>query len=236
MENPTIWLLKLVLSHLLTDFVFQPASWVSNRKRRHFKSIFLYLHGLITAAVALLFIGPLYWKIAIIIFVTHTLIDGVKSYTNQIAWFFIDQLFHLLVITACYYYLFLIPADIAAKLSDIIRNVGFWKISLAAVFLTVPSGIIIGLLTRKWREKIETSEEKQENLASAGKWIGIIERLIVFIFVLHSEYEAIGLLIAAKSLLRFNEKDRPEIKTEYLLIGTLLSIGIAIFTGICVSK
>jgi hypothetical protein len=41
-------------------------------------------------------------------------------------------------------------------------------------------------------------------------------------------------LVAAKGIIRFNEKDRPEIKTEYLVIGTLLSIGLAIITGIAI--
>lgn len=42
----------------------------------------------------------------------------------------------------------------------------------------------------------------------------------------------IGLLVTAKGIIRFGERDRPEIKTEYLVIGTLLSIGIAIATGL----
>lgn len=62
----------------------------------------------------------------------------------------------------------------------------------------------------------------------------IIERIIILIFVLYSQYSAIGLLVAAKGIIRFNEKDRQEIKTEYLVIGTLLSIVLAIITGLVV--
>jgi hypothetical protein len=40
--------------------------------------------------------------------------------------------------------------------------------------------------------------------------------------------------VAAKGIIRFNEKDRQEIKTEYLVTGTLMSIGLAIITGIVV--
>jgi len=87
-------------------------------------------------------------------------------------------------------------------------------------------------LTKKWRDKI--NDVNLESLSNAGKWIGIIERIIVLILVLHDQYEAIGLLVAAKSIVRFNEKDRQEIKTEYLVIGTLLSIGIAIITGVAI--
>jgi hypothetical protein len=47
-------------------------------------------------------------------------------------------------------------------------------------------------------------------------------------------WEAIGFLIAAKSVFRFGDlKDSRNRKlTEYILIGTLLSFGIAIVTGI----
>jgi hypothetical protein len=62
----------------------------------------------------------------------------------------------------------------------------------------------------------------------------MVERIIILIFVLQGQYSAIGLLVAAKGIIRFNEKDRPEIKTEYLVIGTLLSIAMAIIAGLLV--
>lgn len=43
-------------------------------------------------------------------------------------------------------------------------------------------------------------------------------------------YEALGLLIAAKSIIRFREKET--VKTEYVLAGTLLSIFIAVVAGL----
>jgi hypothetical protein len=51
---------------------------------------------------------------------------------------------------------------------------------------------------------------------------------------LQNQYSAIGLLVTAKGIIRFNEKDRQEIKTEYLVIGTLLSIATAIVTGLLI--
>ena len=42
----------------------------------------------------------------------------------------------------------------------------------------------------------------------------------------------IGFLLAAKSLLRFREND--SVKSEYVLVGTLLGFGMAIATGACV--
>ena len=43
-----------------------------------------------------------------------------------------------------------------------------------------------------------------------------------------------GFIIAAKSLLRFKETDTA--KTEYVLVGTLLSFGIATLFGLIVKQ
>lgn len=227
------WLIKLVIAHLITDFILQPRSWIESRKRYHFASGYLYLHGLVTAAGALLFTGIQYWPMALVIGATHILIDGWKSYRKEsITYFTIDQFLHLLVITACWMYYFVSVSELVSVARGITGSYNFWLYSIAFIFLTAPSGILIGQLTKSWREKISNPE----SLANAGKWIGIIERLIVFIFVLLGQYAAISLLIAAKGIIRFNEKDRPEIKTEYLVIGTLMSITIALLTGIAVKK
>lgn len=227
----SIWLLKLLLAHLLTDFILQPYSWIESRNRKHFESGKLYLHGLVTAFVACILIGWKYWLVALIIFITHTLIDGWKSYQKQnSAYFLIDQLFHIIIIAACWYFTFIQWENVKHAWAVMNSNTNFWMILTACIFLTSPSGILIGQLTKNWRDQIPDSE----NLANAGKWIGIAERIIILIFVMQGQYSAIGLLITAKGIIRFNEKDRQEIKTEYLVIGTLLSIGIAIVTGLII--
>jgi hypothetical protein len=227
----SIWLTKLLLSHLITDFVLQPKIWVDDRSKKHFFSGKLYLHGLITALLAWVMIGWNYWAVALVIFITHTLIDGWKSYQKPtIIYFLVDQFMHLLVIAACWYFTFIKWSDLQSAWHDLNMHTQAWKIITAFVFLTTPAGILIGQFTSKWREKIADSE----TLANAGKWIGIVERIIILIFVLHGQYSAIGLLVAAKGIIRFSEKDRQEIKTEYLVIGTLMSIAIAIITGLIV--
>lgn len=228
-----IWLLKLLMSHLLTDFILQPKSWIDDRNKKHYASAKLYLHGLVTAIAALLFMGFSYWPAAIFILVTHIAIDIWKSYQKEsIVYFIIDQGLHLIVILLCWYFYFLNTENIAAAFRNIGISTNFWLLAISVIFLTNPAGILIGQLTKVWREKIINPE----SLANAGKWIGIIERLIVFIFVLLGQYAAISLLIAAKGIIRFNEKDRPEVKTEYLVIGTLMSIGIALIVGVLVNK
>ncbi len=231
MEIASVWLVKLLLAHLFTDFILQPSSWIESRNSKHFTSPKLYLHGLVTALVAWTFIGWNYWIVALIILVTHVIIDGWKSYQKQTSiYFLVDQLLHAIVIAACWYFTFFNWTDITFAFNKFNQDADFWFLVTGFVFLTAPAGIIIGQLTKNWRDKISDSE----NLANAGKWIGIAERIIILIFVLQNQYSAIGLLIAAKGIIRFSEKDRQEIKTEYLVIGTLFSMALAIVTGVIV--
>ena len=226
------WLIKLILAHLLTDFVVQPTSWIESRNQKHFQSLHLYLHGLVTALVALLLIGIHYWWVVLIILITHILIDGWKSYhPKETTYFLIDQALHLLVLFICWYIIFLHPDDLISAWEVITTKNRIIKIT-AYVFVTFPAGILIGQLTRKWREQIVDASA----LGNAGKWIGIIERVVILTLVFNHQYAAIGLLITAKSLLRFSEANRAEIKTEYLLIGTLISITIAILIGLIALK
>lgn len=91
-------------------------------------------------------------------------------------------------------------------------------------------------LMSNWSNALNDSND--ESLNNAGKYIGILERLFVFIFIVTGNWESIGFLLAAKSVFRFGDlkesKDRK--LTEYILIGTLLSFGIAIATGMLVVK
>lgn len=63
-----------------------------------------------------------------------------------------------------------------------------------------------------------------------GFWIGCTERLIILTFVLANHYDAVGLLIAAKSILRVSDQQARK-QTEYVLLGTLLSLAIAVAIG-----
>jgi hypothetical protein len=232
MSSSHLWLIKVLLSHLLTDFILQPTSWVDDRNRKHFASPKLYLHACVTAGSAFLFLGPHYWLVALVILVTHFFIDGWKSYRpRRVIYFLLDQFLHSLVIIGCWIFTFRqwgVWGDWWHRLNTDFHG---WLLLTAFVFVTSPAGILIGQLTSRWSERIDDSEN---SLANAGKWIGIIERVIVLTLVLQNQWTVMGLLVTAKGIIRFSEKDRQEAKTEYLVIGTLLSIGIAMLTGLVV--
>lgn len=85
-------------------------------------------------------------------------------------------------------------------------------------------------LISKWQLE---EDLKGESLENAGAYIGMLERLFVFAFIVMNYWEGIGFLIAAKSVFRFGDLSKAKDRklTEYILIGTLLSFGLAIAFG-----
>ena len=77
-------------------------------------------------------------------------------------------------------------------------------------------------------------EDKDGARFNAGALIGNIERWLILVFVYLGRYDALGLLIAAKSIIRFSDSQTN--KTEYVLAGTLLSIFIAVLCGLFIVK
>jgi hypothetical protein len=110
--------------------------------------------------------------------------------------------------------------------------------------LTYPTSAAISYFFKRWQRSFDEEEKKEldtdlkDGLKSAGKIIGILERMLIFTFIILGQYEAIGFLIAAKSIYRFTDlKSSSERKfSEYVLIGTLLSFIIAILVGIVIRK
>ena len=102
-------------------------------------------------------------------------------------------------------------------------------LAIAILVCWKPANIFIKLMLKHY--SVNMPEEKSSGF-NAGALIGDIERWLILAFVLMQHYEALGLLIAAKSIIRFREKDTE--KTEYVLAGTLMSIFIAVLAGMMV--
>ncbi|KIA88316.1 DUF3307 domain-containing protein [Kaistella jeonii] len=228
--------IPLILAHLLGDFILQPNSWVADKEQKRGGSIYLYIHILLHTVLAFLFLWNFnLWWIALIIGVTHFLIDWAKlkfqAPKTKRTWFFIDQIAHILVIVAISIFYF--PYF---KWEDFFNPENL-KLFTAFVFLSVPSSILIKTIISIWTPiTIEHSKLQTESLVNAGKYIGILERLLVFVFILVNHWEGVGFMIAAKSVFRFSDLAEAKQRklTEYVLIGTLLSFGIAVLTGILV--
>jgi len=227
--------IKLLLAHFIGDFVLQPKSWVNDKEVNKAKSKYLYIHIVIHGLILMLLLWDFnYWLIALLLMILHGVIDTIKLYaqndSNKSKWFLIDQALHMVSILAIWIIFFKPEINFSALLDD--KKI--WIYSTSILFITVVSSIVIRELLSNWSKALNDSNE--DSLIQAGKYIGMLERIFVFTFVITSNWEGIGFLLAAKSVFRFGDltesKDRK--LTEYILIGTLLSFGIAIATGMLV--
>jgi hypothetical protein len=103
-------------------------------------------------------------------------------------------------------------------------------IVLALILTTYVSAVVMKVLLSKW--DVDTLEG--EALHKAGWYIGVLERLFILGFVIMNYWAGIGFLIAAKSIFRFSDLSRSKDRqlTEYVLIGTLMSYGLAILIAL----
>ena len=225
-------LFRLLTAHIFTDFVLQPTSWVNDKREKKFRSKYLYIHGLITGVVAYVAMwNPGAWLLPLIIMITHILIDGWKLYRkNNLFYFITDQLLHVLI--TVFAWILIYDKWDTQILSKFDWN-KIWTYALAFSFILWPTGYIVSYATATWRKKLEAEMIEPESLDQAGKYIGMLERTLVLIFILTNRYETIGLLIAAKSILRFSESKARK-HTEYVLIGTMLSFSITLIVGLAI--
>ncbi|MFZ4263477.1 DUF3307 domain-containing protein [Sphingobacterium sp. HJSM2_6] len=232
-----ISLFKMILAHLIGDFVLQPKSWVARRKTN---VLYLGYHLAVhTVLLLLFFIHDLsgQWENILFLIASHLAIDSLKigiesRWTiNPILLFTADQLLHFASIFAVYFY-----TD-QPYFFEFISNFPVEKflifvIALVLAIFVVP--IIIRVFFSKWNNEAEFNIKRKESLFDAGTLIGILERLFIIGFIGIDLYEGIGFLLAAKSIFRFgdlsNAKDTKF--TEYVLIGTLLSFGFGTLIGL----
>lgn len=227
-------ILQLIIAHLLADFILQPQSW-SDKKEAKVITINHIYHVLIVGVLSyILSFDIRFWKAAIILTGLHLLADMLKSglilKDRTKSYFFFDQILHLcLIIGVSYLYSyhsginFLI--DVEIKTIAIIT--GF-------VFCAKPSNILIKFLLKSFSIStplVDGDTSDEIGLPNAGKLIGVAERFLALALIIMGQFEAVGLIIAAKSILRFGGTQH----SEYVLVGTLLSFGIAVFTGILIN-
>lgn len=241
---------RLLIAHLLGDFVFQKAEWVQQRDTQIVKSWHLYVHALIHGVLAFCFAGDLsFWPYILLITVSHFCIDAIKAtlslkeLADKRLLFTLDQFAHIVVIG---FSIWMYSNTFHAQpMSDIwtslvaLADTFPWPILAAYIFVIWPAAVIVRVFIKPFTPPMTQSnkvieKEERKGLPKAGRWIGILERVLIVTFLLVDQLGAVGFLLGAKSILRFgNVKDQKDTRlAEYILIGTLLSFGLAITAGI----
>lgn len=223
--------IQLVIVHLVVDFIFYPTAWSNRVNTLKLRSPYFYVHIVLHGLLSWLMLWNVeLWWVMLLVSGSHGAIELARLYlrprfTYERIPFFLGQGLHLVVLAFLSHYLN--TGDLwGFNLPD-----PDWALVAAIIFVTQPTAVLMGLLMEGMAVKIPTDHK---SLPRAGKYIGILERLFVLTFILLGRWDAIGLLITAKSVFRFNDlKESNNRKlTEYILIGTLMSFGFAIVTGL----
>jgi hypothetical protein len=214
----------LLIAHILADFVFQ-TGWMVRHKSH---PGVLALHGAVVIGTALVMLGPAAWLELAVLGAVHMGIDVVKLGVRDsgAGAFMADQAAHLASIAVL---AAVAPAlwagspwmQLDAPWPAMVLNGGLMITGFIAA--TRAGGFAIGALMSApgWKPP-------SDGLEDGGRIIGLLERGVIFVLILARQYEAIGFLIAAKSILRFSTVAESRAVSEYVIIGTLASFGWAI--------
>lgn len=230
---------SLLIFHLLADFYFQP-DWLARKKessRSH-----LAIHCLIYALVV--GIG-LSWLLGlstselmtsiVVLTVSHVAIDGAlrkpmnEALSPALA-FALDQGLHLVVLFLVF--VIVTATNDGATTLRLGKSVLVWSIeltwSLGITMSCLPASVAVSKILESARGISEVSDSSKTH---SGKWIGLLERLIVLALTLQGQYSAIAFVFTAKSIARFKEIESSRDFAEVYLLGTLASVTIAMFSG-----
>ena len=220
--------LCLLLAHLMADFALQTSKSCKSKREKKWHSGWHYVHAAIVFVLSWLASFHLeFWWCALVIAVMHFAIDIWKSYREEnVKWFVVDQVLHIAILgVVAWQWLrfneWIVPLGVGTKyIALLVAIVVCWK----------PANIFIKLMLKHYSVNVPNAHT--DTGFNAGALIGNLERWLILAFVIMQRYEALGLLIAAKSIIRFGDKETA--KTEYVLAGTLMSIFIAVLAGLMV--
>jgi len=149
-----------------------------------------------------------------------------------------DQALHILFIVALWLWLSL--SGSAAFLTNhwaIIWGLNYAKGLLLLIGLaTGVWGIAIVLKYQMEEFAVELTDTVKQGLPKGGKTIGVLERLLVFMFVIAGKPEGVGFVLAAKTVFRIGQLTNRQEKdhAEYIMIGTLRSFTYALFVAFAI--
>lgn len=240
-------LVVLLFAHLAADFLAQTRRMIAAKRRPPVFALHIGCVALFSA-VALGADTPGAWTAVALVAVSHAVFDGLKIHPclesraaaapfGPLQLFAVDQIAHLLCIGAAavlwprafaqgWWPALLAPAQDRLLLEGLVLVGGFW-------LATRVGDLMLALLMAGFRRRYRAMDDGADapQMPGAGAWIGWLERTLVFLFVLLGQFNAIGFVIAAKSILRFQYAREPRV-SEIVIIGTLASFGWAIVVAL----
>lgn len=235
----------LLILHVMGDFYLQTEKIAHNKKTSYRGVIIHAIQYGIPYLLALIFV-----KFNILILfcfmlsvLAHYVVDSLKYWLNRKSIcrcfftrpaivFAADQLLHivLLIFIAMIYVKSNFPGEqvyfygvwndllLVIKLLPVLAI----KWLLLALIILKPANIIFGLFFSNFKPEDEGArDEKQQR---AGAIIGSLERILIVFFLSINQFSALGFILTAKSIARYDAIAKDRKFAEYYLIGTLVSV------------
>lgn len=249
------YFILFLLAHVLGDFYLQTDK-VAEKKDKSISWVLF--HSLCYCGVVVLFCLPIMsWEILLgVTFagISHGIIDVTKYFYLSFKKkkkemtkvlernvFFADQLLHSIILIGISYWLTRnnVTMMVSERLLNFFNIIGvtehqfiYW--TLALLLVHKPANLIITKLLMIY--KPETTKEDRKREKNAGRFIGTVERIIMLIFLYINQYSAIGLVLTAKSIARYDRITKEKDFAEYYLLGTLLSTLLVIIVSLIISS
>lgn len=246
-------LLLSILASLCADYFWQSEKIAADKDNLKLTAILW--HGVTVFGSLLFFLHGYQWLTLIgyaaLLTGVHLSIDLLKGLLNRVKnrslnlmVFIMEQVLHVLAIVIIWTWF-----DLRANQAV----VSFYENLVAAktlpsftgntngAFKLVPERFLLGailyiyicfggaILIEKFMLWLRQKEEVFE-AGRTGKWIGILERVIVLSLILNNALGSVAFILTAKSIARFPELGDKDF-AEYYLIGTLASTMLAICGG-----
>lgn len=230
------YLLLLGIIHLLGDFYFQNEKMAKDKDKKYQGVLIhsLEYYGVALLVMLIVFNWDMFLAVSILALM-HFVIDSVKyillakkKIIKSGMVFVYDQCAHIVSILVLAYIMdfqnftmghIQILEDFFNAYSLNIEKIVRWI--AAVLFVHVPVNIFIQNFLEDYKPRGNSRIIKADN--KAGRKIGTVERLIMLIFLSKNQYAAIGFVLTAKSIARYDKITKNEDFAEYYLLGTLVS-------------
>ena len=241
------WLVaNLFVAHLCGDFLLQSKDFCEKKREDNCRGWRVYVHSLVIGILSWASVWNVgAWWLALLLGFSHFIVDVLKCAVEKkmtgkgkerflLFPFCVDQLVHfaLIVVFASIW----LNYKSWGEFSWVLNNAKWLAMAVALLVAAKPSNLLVNMILRICQvsgSEDETLKGEHGNFHS-GALIGTLERWLTVVFVVLGQYEAIGFLLAAKSILRFSETSKGDEKSEYVLTGTFLSLTIAVGLGLMI--
>lgn len=208
----------LFCCHLVGDFYLQADALARHKEKKVTAVLIHSLLYVIPFLPLLAFLDVSFVEAGLLVLaigITHFVVDSITRKYCTFTSFLIDQGLHLAVLLGM---AFLFPLQI--QLSGAVVGIVF-----ALLLIFKPSSVIV---SRVLASLASSTTEVKQDAVHAGYKIGYLERLIILLLCLFGAISTCALVIAAKTLVRYSEFSNDNAFREVFLVGTLMSITLAL--------